>query len=415
MTTPTKEKKKKEEKEKEKVKARMKKSCWKYYELRFWFLTGVSLLGEFVLFIGLFNTCDIVYQHTMNFLSLQMKSGLWFVLAIMLMCNKYVNTFWSIACVFPPWHQSRRCEHHESCRKHLEMSFLSVLSLLAMNMVAVIIQNNLQTAMPATHTLHNISKPLFLCSSGLLIYISTGSFIGNSFIWLDESHSKKSEGLNSYNDEYLPFSSLFAIETSQTTYSWKSQLVYFVRALLAFFAQVEHQFGAWEIFDNYITAPTVSRDLIYVVIGLFGLHWSKALLMNACITPFHVPVQPDGIGAIYSMSEQNILSMHTPRQEKEISTFNTEMDHPSSSLPRRRHVTTVARDYNAEDDEGQEEEEEEKPVDKDENEREEEEEEENNELNDYDEQRLDDDNEKQKQESKGTKEGETIRQGWFEQ
>ncbi|ETO17855.1 RNA-binding region RNP-1 domain-containing protein, partial [Reticulomyxa filosa] len=32
MTTPT--------KEKEKVKARMKKSCWKYYELRFWFLTG---------------------------------------------------------------------------------------------------------------------------------------------------------------------------------------------------------------------------------------------------------------------------------------------------------------------------------------------------------------------------------------
>ncbi|ETO14182.1 hypothetical protein RFI_23183, partial [Reticulomyxa filosa] len=143
---------------------------------------------------------------------------------------------------------------------------------------------------------NNVFKPLFLCSSGLLIYISTGSFIGNSFIWLNEAEQNRFRVVSNKKETMFKLSS-----GTQEDYGWRLQVLYFLRALLAFFAQIEHQLGAWEIFDSYIVQPTVYRDIVYVFIGLLGLQWSKALLMNACITPFNVPVQPDGLAAIYNM------------------------------------------------------------------------------------------------------------------
>ncbi|ETO04668.1 hypothetical protein RFI_32728, partial [Reticulomyxa filosa] len=260
-----------EEDEREKEKA---KSWSKRHHVRFWILTGTSLLGEFVLFIGMFNTCDILYRNTMEFIPFFVRTFLWLTISIGLMCNKYVNTFWAVSCVFPPWYQTRRCEYHDPWRKHFEMCLLSVISLFGMNMIAVVIQDNLQDSVA-----DNVFKPLFLCTSGLLVYISTGSFIGNKAMFK-------------------------VFSQSQENYDWKLQLLYFMRALLAFFAQVEHQLGAWEIFDSYIIQPTIARDVLFVLIGLIGLQWSKALLMNACVTPFNVPVQPDGLAAIYNMAEK---------------------------------------------------------------------------------------------------------------
>ncbi|ETO29209.1 hypothetical protein RFI_07917, partial [Reticulomyxa filosa] len=142
---------------------------------------------------------------------------------------------------------------------------------------------------------NNVFKPLFLCSSGLLIYVSTGSFIGNSFIWLNDEERRNTQITRSIKSS----------EHHQEDYSWRLQVIYFLRALLAFFAQVEHQLGAWEIFDSYMFQPTICRDVIYFIIGVIGLQWSKALVMNACITPFNVAIQPNGLPAIYNIARQS--------------------------------------------------------------------------------------------------------------
>ncbi|ETO21759.1 hypothetical protein RFI_15444 [Reticulomyxa filosa] len=225
--------------------------CWKYHTLRFWFLTAISLIGEFLLFIGLFNACDIVYQHKMNSIPLIAKNFFWLFIAGILICNKYVNTFFRI------------------------------LSLISVNMLAVIIQNTLENALRTFIMLHySIVKPLFLCSTGLLLYVATGSFIGNSFIWLHDTELQTTTS--------NPYLTLANFHQQRRQYTWKVRLGYFLRAALSFFAQVEHQLGAWEIFDDYLVKPTLRRDIIYIIIGIVGLQWSKALLINACLTPFSV-------------------------------------------------------------------------------------------------------------------------------
>jgi len=182
-----------------------------------------------------------------------------------------------------------------------------------MNMMAVIIQDNLEDPTP-----NNIFKPLFLCASGLLIYISTGSFVGNSFIWLSDPEQHAIQ--NATHKRELMFKKFSGV---QEEYSWKLQTMYFIRALLAFFAQVEHQLGAWEIFDSYIVQPHIYRDIAYLFIGLIGLQWSKALLMNACVTPFNVPVKPDGLmGAKYNHSPHHNHPKNVTKRRRISSTPN---------------------------------------------------------------------------------------------
>ncbi|ETO20103.1 hypothetical protein RFI_17118, partial [Reticulomyxa filosa] len=123
-------------------------SCWRLYHVRFWFLTGISLLGQFILFIGLFNAGDMLYRQTLKVMPLPLATCLWLFLSIAMMANKYVNTLWAVSCVFPPWYQTRRCEYHESWQKHLEMCCLSIISLFGMNMIAVVIQDSLQDSKP---------------------------------------------------------------------------------------------------------------------------------------------------------------------------------------------------------------------------------------------------------------------------
>jgi len=258
---------------------------------------------------------------TMTSIPYVARTFLLLAISIVLMCNKYVNTLWPVACVFPPWYQVRRCDYHEPWLKHAKMCVLSLISLISMNMIAVLIQDNLEDS-----EANNVFKPLFLCTSGLLLYISTGSFIGNSFIWLNESERQTVNNMNRAQEMMLKIFS-----KAQEEYSWKLQALYFARGFLAFFAQVEHQLGAWELLDNYIIAPTITRDIVYVLIGLVGLQWSKALLMNACMTPFNVPVQPDGLAAIYNMTEPSSTAASGP--VRGVQTENTrENNQPDSEF-----------------------------------------------------------------------------------
>merc|ERR1712032_888293 len=72
--------------------------------------------------------------------------------------------------------------------------------------------------------------------------------------------------------------------------------VYYFRGFISIESQILHTTGSWTFFDTYLFAWRWQRDVGYVVAGVLGLWWSRALVLKACITPFNVSGgQPDGL------------------------------------------------------------------------------------------------------------------------
>eukprot|EP01084_Bolivina_argentea_P161695 281462_1 len=307
-----------------------------------------AYFGQFFYYICLFTYFDLIYDkqyhikgtsNTMSMFIIDMS--MWILGYIILMWS---NTFWCISGVSPPWYKGKVIYIDDPISKHIKYIFQSCLVISAYSLIWSTSSRFLEN-----YSEGSVWRELFYTAAGLLLFITTGSFVANSAIWTDDfkddfkdddgyikyesdvliMNDQKSTGLFSINIDEISDADLtnalnklkpngtsldtvsnlylkqklmdnennvgVIIEEKEKKKHCEQYVIYYIRGFISLESQILHTTGSWTFFDTYLFKWSIYRDIAFIIVGVIGLWWSKALLMKACITPFNVAgAHPDG-------------------------------------------------------------------------------------------------------------------------
>ena len=245
-----------------------------------------AIASSFAIFVGYYNLIDAGHWWT-DWYGFKFDLVCWFGGAMLMALT---NTLYWMAYIYPddyydlykkdPCYQSNWIDHSRYIVSKV------IPSLIGQNLFWVGSYNLLENHDPPNAGL-GWWREVAYCAIGVLLLLSTGAYIPSSWIpsppeedaWI-VSPWKHQYHLETNDLSLTPGNGEDAAPRKRNKAPWNFRF----KALLALMGQCMNNTGAWTILDAYMFKATLLREVMYVVVGAFGIWITGAFEMNWGLT-----------------------------------------------------------------------------------------------------------------------------------